>query len=110
MIRNDRVFFYIRPIDFRNGIDGLSCLCKKELQRDPMNGGMFVFCNKRRHSIKILFYDGQGYWVYHKRLSEGKFRWWPKGELVAELAVKELSVLIWNGDIEGSRLQNYFKM
>lgn len=99
------VFICREPIDFRKGIDGLAGVCKYQLDRDPFDGGVFVFTNRARKGIKILFYDGQGFWVCHKRLSQGRFNWWARGELCQEMAAKELSVLIWNGDPEGARLQ-----
>jgi transposase len=100
-----QIFICTESIDFRKGIDGLAGICKYELNQDPFSGAMFVFTNQGKKALKILFYDGQGYWVYHKRLSRGKFNWWPQGELCQKLAVKDLTVLIWNGDPNSSRMQ-----
>ena len=73
-----RVLVALEPADFRCGIDGLARLCKARLQQDPFSGTVFVFRNRRRTAIKALVYDGQGFWLCHKRLSSGKFRWWPR--------------------------------
>jgi transposase len=94
-----RVLVAVEPIDFRKGIDGIVAVCKYVFQEDPFSGKMFVFRNKRKTAIKILIYDGQGFWVCQKRLSEGKFQYWPKGEEgLTPLAAHEISVLLRAGD------------
>lgn len=101
------VYVYRDPVDFRNGIDGLVAISRNELKRDPFSGAAFVFTNRRRVGIKILIYDGQGFWLCQKRLSEGRFRWWPIGEdLCLELVAKELHVLIHNGNPHASAFGN----
>ena len=67
-----RVFLAVQPIDFRQGIQGISSLCKNKLRQDPMTGHYFIFRNKRKTDIKILFYDAQGFCLFQKRLSSGK--------------------------------------
>lgn len=95
-----RIFVATEPADFRKGIDGIARLCRKELQSDPFSGAAFVFRNRRRTAVKILIYDGQGFWLCHKRLSSGKFRHWPSaGESgVTPMQALELSVLLSGGD------------
>lgn len=95
-----KIMLAVEPVDFRKGIDGLAHLCKTILKSDPFSGYLFVFLNRGRTSMKILCYDGQGFWVCQKRLSEGKFKWWPKSrnDAVKRLDVHELQMLIWNGD------------
>ncbi len=63
------IYVFTQTIDFRKGIDGLCGLCKKHLLKNPIEGGIYVFSNKSRQSIKILFYDGQGFWLYQKRVT-----------------------------------------
>ena len=72
-----RIRVAVEPADFRKGIDGLVRLCKETLQQDPFSGSVFVFRNRRRTALKVLIYDGQGFWLCYKRLSSGRFRWWP---------------------------------
>ena len=79
-----RVLAAIEPADFRCGIDGLARLCKEVLKHDPFNGWVFVFRNRSAKALKILVYDGQGFWLCHKRLSSGKFGWWPHGAATAK--------------------------
>jgi transposase len=95
-----RVLVAVEPADFRKGIDGLARLCRAQLQSDPFSGVAFVFRNRRRTAIKALVYDGQGFWLCHKRLSAGKFRYWPScaDEPVTELQAHELQVLLRGGD------------
>ena len=94
-----RVLVAVEAADFRRGIDGLAQLCRVVLQADPFAGTVFVFRNRRRTAIKLLVYDGQGFWLCHKRLSKGTFRWWPSSlEGTAALQAHELQVLIWAGD------------
>ena len=72
-----KILVAVEPADFRKGIDGLVRLCKDALGQDPFAGAVFVFRNRLGTAIKVLVYDGQGFWLCHKRLSEGRFRWWP---------------------------------
>lgn len=58
----------IEPADFRKGIDGLARLCQEVLLRDPFSGWVFVFRNRKATALKVLVYDGQGFWLCHKRL------------------------------------------
>jgi transposase len=94
-----RILLAVEPADFRKGIDGLAQLCRQRLQGDPLSGAMFVFTNRRRKALKILVYDGQGFWLCQKRLSQGRFAWWPQGSHpTATLDVHQLQLLLWNGN------------
>lgn len=95
-----RVLVAAQPVDFRRGIDGLASLCRAALGSDPFSGSMFVFCNRRRTALKILYYDGQGFWLCHKRLSQGRFRFWPSstGQPLTSLQAHQLAVLLSGGD------------
>src|SRR2546426_11534497 len=75
-----RILVAVEAVDFRKGIDSLAELCRAKLNADPFSGCLFVFRSRRATSIKILVYDGQGFWLATKRLSQGRFRWWPQGE------------------------------
>jgi transposase len=95
-----RIMLAIEPADFRKGIDGLAGICRQALQSDPFDGTLFIFRNKRGTSMKILIYDGQGFWLCQKRLSTGRLGWWPHGTTQKSklLAVHELQLLLWNGN------------
>lgn len=106
-----RIMVAVEPVDFRKGIDGLAGLCRKVLQEDPFSGNMFVFCNKKRTALKALIYDGQGYWLCQKRLSQGTFSWWPKVNDTGKchLAAHELQSLLWNGNPDQSQVGPMWK-
>lgn len=95
-----RLLVAVEPVDFRKGIDGLVAVCRQRLQADPMSGAVFIFGSRSRKSIKLLVYDGQGFLLCQKRLSAGRFEWWPKrGESPSlRLEAQQLQLLLWNGD------------
>ena len=67
-----RIVAAVEPVDFRKGIDGLAAVCRQQLQSDPFSGALFVFVNKSK-TARVMVYDGQGFWLCHKRLSKGRF-------------------------------------
>lgn len=102
-----KILLCLAAVDFRRGIDGLAQICRAELSSDPFGGAVFVFRNRRRTALKLLTFDGQGYWLLQKRLSEGHFSWWPSTTDAAarELAVHELQLLLWNGNPDKAEAQ-----
>lgn len=100
-----KILVALEPVDFRNGIDGLVQLCKTTLQQDPLAGAVFAFRNRRATALKVLVYDGQGFWLCHKRLSQGRFRWWPSHATgrAASLAAHQLQVLLSAGDPDATK-------
>src|SRR4029078_11904696 len=72
-----RIFLAVQPVDFRKGIDGLAALCRQGLHDNPLDGTVDVFRNRTVTSLKLLAYEGQGFWLCTKRLSQGHFSWWP---------------------------------
>jgi transposase len=100
-----RIMVAVEPVDFRNGIDGLARICKEVLRADPFAGWLFVFRGRRGTSIKVLGYDGQGFWLCQKRMSSGRFRYWPgkPTEVSKFLAAHELQVLLAGGDPDAAR-------
>ena len=95
-----RILVAVEAVDFRKGIDALARLCQEKLDADPFSGGLFVFRSRRATAIKILVYDGQGFWLAQKRLSKGHFRWWPASATEAgkTLQAHQLQVLMAAGD------------
>lgn len=94
-----RILVAVEPVDFRAGIDALAGLCKQRLEADPFSGALFVFSNRQRSAIKILVYDGNGFWICHRRLSRGRFTFWPDGVGPARLLESsELQLLLMGGD------------
>jgi transposase len=98
---NASVVLMHEPISFRNGIEGTAAVARTVLKREPMEGALFVFRNKQGQMLRILYYDGSGFWLCTKRLSKGRFSAWPKGDgasASSALLVQELQVLLWGGD------------
>jgi transposase len=93
-----RVFLAVQPVDFRKGIDGLAALCRQTLAENPLGGAVYVFRNRTGTTLKLLVYDGQGFWLCTKRLSQGRFHWWPTAPTASvTLSAWELSILLGNG-------------
>jgi len=70
-----RVYVSLEPCDMRKSFNGLAAVVREELEADPLSGAAFLFSNKRRNLIKILYWDGTGLWVVAKRLEKGTFSW-----------------------------------
>jgi transposase len=102
---HSRIFLATAPVDFRKGIAGLAAVCRQVLGDNPLEGAVYVFRNRAGTALKLLLYDGQGYWLCMKRLSHGRFRWWPTTtDARVPLAARELLIVLWNGDPEGAHL------
>jgi transposase len=99
-----RVLVAIERVDGRKGIDSLVRLCQEKLAEDPFSGCVFVFRSRGGTTIRLLSYDGQGYWLAQKRLSRGKFVWWPEGSGPARvLEAYEAQLLMAAGDVSRVR-------
>jgi len=100
-----KVLLAVEPVDFRKGIDTLAAVCKERLLQDPLSGALFVFRNRSGTALKMLVYDGSGYWLCLKRFSQGKLRWWPESNTAPlhPLAAQQLSVLPYHGHPELAR-------
>ena len=95
-----RILVALEPVDFRKGIDGLAGVCRQALGSDPFAGALFVFRNRRAKALKLLVYDGQGFWLCQKRLSKGRFKGWPQDptQCLKSLDPHQLHLLLWNGN------------
>ena len=110
---NANILVMHEAINFRNGIDGTAGIARAVLLKEPMDGAFFVFRNKMGHSLRILYYDGAGFWICTKRLSKGTFNAaWPKGDGTlpsSTLLVRELQILIWGGDPRSCRFPELWR-
>ena len=89
-----RIFLALTPVDGRKSFNGLHCLVKETLQQDPISGFLFVFTNRSRNRLKILFWDGSGLCLFCKRLERGTYAW-PTGDNASRtLRPEELQLLI----------------
>ena len=98
-----RILVAIEPVDGRKGIDSLARLCQDKLQADPFSGCLFVFRSRRGTSIRILVYDGQGFWLAQKRPSQGRFVWWPSGKEASRVAPGAPGAVAAGGGQSGNR-------
>jgi transposase len=74
-----RVYVALAPVDLRGGFNTLAALVQNRLQADPLSGHLFVFTNRERNRLKVLYWDGSGLWLCAKRLEQGRFGW-PTGQ------------------------------
>lgn len=89
------ILLAVQPQDFRKGIDGFIAVCRDTLQQDPRADIRFVFINRNRTMIRILAWDGTGFWLMTKRLSKGRFKGWPDcGQRVEPIAATRLRALL----------------
>ena len=98
---NKPVYLCCGGTDMRKSINGLMLLVQESFSLDPFSNALFVFCNRDRNRIKILEWDGDGFWLYFKRLERGRFRWPSEGDAgTMVLDVHELSCLIDSARLE----------
>jgi len=96
-----RVYLACGKTDMRKSINGLSAIVESSFKLDPFDNALFVFCNRNRDRVKILEWDGDGFWLYFKRLEKGHFRWPAVGnEATMTLTGEELSILLGGARVE----------
>ena len=89
-----RILVAARPVDFRNGLDGLAARVQQALHDNPFAGDLFVFRAKRADRVKILTWDGTGLCLFHKRLEKGRFIWPPVEHGAIRLSAAQLGLLL----------------
>ena len=94
-----KVYLAVGITDMRKSINGLSILVENTLEMDPFCGHLFAFCNRRRNMIKILYWDRNGFCLWHKRLEKHRFKWPAFPEEIMELDQRELTWLLEGLDI-----------
>jgi len=104
-----KIFLVTGPTDMRKHFDSLAAIVSGTLELDPVSGHVFVFCNRRRNRLKILFWDGTGFWVCAKRLEGGTFAWPEDGDRAHEMDSEELSVLLAGVDLRGARRRRWYE-
>lgn len=107
-----RVFVAVEPCDMRKGYEGLSALAGEVLREDVRSGALFVFGNKRRTRLKILYFDGTGLWLMNKRLERGTFSW-PRstepGVSKVRLRAEALAMLTDGIDLRGAKMRPWYE-
>lgn len=103
-----RIFVALKPCDMRKSFDGLYALVQQQLEEDPREGALFLFCNKSRTLLKILYFDGSGLWVLAKRLEKGTFTWpQDEGEKLL-LSRRSLAILLEGVDLRRGHLKKWY--
>jgi transposase len=105
-----KVCLAVSPVDMRKSFNGLWSEASSRLRADPFGGGLFVFTNKRRDRLKILYWDGSGVWVFAKRLEKGCFSW-PAGSDPQRLEITpaQLSMLLAGIDLRHGHKKVWFE-
>jgi transposase len=96
---NVQVFVCVQPTDMRRSFDGLSGMVRQVLQRDPLSGALFLFRNRGRDRLKILYWDRDGLAIWYKRLEQGSFQFptdlQPASDITnCQITTEELSLLL----------------
>ncbi len=117
-----RVYLAVGATDMRKGFDGLYGLVQHRLKSDPLSGHLFLFCNRSRSRLKVLFWDGSGLWVCAKRLEKGRFCWPMESQLrerndsgqeletKAAIDREELAMLLGGIDLAQTRRKRWFRL
>ena len=106
-----RIFLAAGPTDMRKGFDGLADLVRHRLEGNPLDGHLYLFCNKRRNRLKVLYWDGSGLWICNKRLEKGRYSWPELDDAPTRitLAHEELSLLLGGIELERTRRKNWWR-
>lgn len=100
-----KIHVAVAVVDFRKGIAGLVALCEQVLDYDPFGGHIFVFRNRLRTAVKLLVYDGNGFWLCQKRFSTGQLSWWPNShDETVSLSASQLQIVLQQGSPVEARL------
>jgi len=105
-----RIYLAAGATDLRQSFEGLSDLVRHQFQEDPLSGHLFVFTNRRKNRLKLLYWDGSGLWVCAKRLEQGCFCW-PKSTAAGALRIlaEELTLLLTGIDLEQTRTRPWWR-
>ena len=104
-----KIYVAVEPCDMRKGYEGLAALVATALQQDLRSGALFVFGNRRRTRLKVLYFDGTGIWLLTKRLEEGTYSW-PQGEEKAIRLRPEAFAMLTDGvDLRGGKLRPWYE-
>lgn len=105
------IFFCVVPADMRRSFDGLSRMAEEHLAKNVLQGGLYVFVNKRRDRVKLLWFDGDGYCLFYKRLEEGNFEMPAASEETAcvALSATELAMLLGGIDLASARRRKRYR-
>jgi transposase len=104
------IFVVHDSVNFNMGFSGMIGFCRRVLSVEPMTGAYFLFHSKTAKQIRVLTYDGDGWWLATKKFSKGTIKYWPKAEgKLSPLEARELFILLWRGNPENVRYPEFWK-
>ena len=103
------LFLYTEPTDMRKSFDGLSGIVRNELGADPTDGSLFLFVNRRRDRLKILHFDGAGYWLYYRLLEAGTFEVIAAEDACIQIDSTQLAMLLGGVSLVGVRKRKRYQ-
>lgn len=108
-----RVFLAVGVTDLRLGFEGLTGLVRHQFKEDPLSGHLFLFTNRHHNRVKLLYWDGSGFWVCAKRLARGCYHW-PRPESPPEngslqILSEELALLLGGIDLEKTKSRDWWR-
>ena len=104
-----RIFLVAGPTDLRKGFRGLPAIVQNEVGKDPLSGQIFLFSNRKRNCVKVLYWDSNGYWVCSKRLQKGTFSWPEVGGMSLEMTREELVLLLGGIDLSETKRRRWYR-
>jgi transposase len=104
-----RIYVATGATDMRLSFDGLYALVEGQLQQDPRTGHLFLFANKRRDRMKIIFFDGSSLWVCARRMEQGRLHWPSSEEGRMQLSREEFALLIGGIDLSATRKRKWYR-
>lgn len=103
------IFLYTRAADLRKGFDGLAGIVREQFGADPLDGSLFLFVNRRRDRMKILHFDGTGFWLYYKRLEAGTFEVVASEENCLQIDATQLAMLLGGVSLASARRRKRYR-
>ncbi len=107
-----RIYLAAGATDLRKSFEGLADLVRHRFQQDPWSGHLFVFTNRRKNRVKVLYWDGSGTWVCTKRLAKGCYAWpktAPSETTALQVLAEELTLLLSGIDLETTRPRAWWR-
>jgi transposase len=104
-----RIFLCLAPADMRRSFDGLFLMAEKIVRQDPFSGHLFVFINKRKDRVKVLYWDGDGFAIWYKRLEDGTFGIEERGSGGVEIEASRLSLILGGIDLAGATRRRRYR-
>lgn len=102
-----RIYLHTEPTDLRKGADGLCGVVRGQFGGDPQDGSLFLFFNRRRDRVKMLHWDGTGYWIYYKTLESGTFETIASDQKRIEIDAVQLAMLLGGISLKAPRRKRY---